>query len=172
MKMFIILLFPLMANALYVDKAEFKKSVFKFYQNPKDCKSRCIKAPKNFNPNHYRILKNKLVVDDKKKLKLERAERKKKEFDLAVQKEIQKLEFGKRLYASIKVLNDTAKLSDGQKLQMAQQFSSIKYNLLEGNIKIARSKIYKIKPDGIIVTQEIKDYVLKEINDYLKTSEE
>lgn len=167
MKFILIILFPLLANAFYIDKDEFKKGIFKFYQKGTECKSRCIKTPKNFNPYHYKIVRNKLVLDDKKKLKLERAAKRKADFEAAVAKELAKIGFGTELYAKIKVSNINSQLTAGQRLQMRRTFSEIKEDLLNGDLEIARTKIYKIAPDGVIVTTKIKDYVLNEINTFL-----
>jgi len=165
-KFLVLLLMPFICNAFYIKKSEFKKGIYKYHQ--KKCKG-CIKTPKNFNPLDYEIKKGKLLLNSNKRLKRKNKENKRNKFKKDVKKQLAKIQFGMEIYASIKVLNSEKGLSEGQELQMAQQFSSIKYNLLEGNIKRARKKIYKIKPDGVIITQEFKDYVLKEINDYLET---
>jgi len=84
---------------------------------------------------------------------------------LAVKEKVLKdMDFGKNLYAEIRVLNISKSLTKQQKKDMKILFKNIRDFIYDGDICSAREEIAAITPDGVLVKDAEKAAVLTKID--------
>jgi len=88
-----------------------------------------------------------------------------KEYKIA--RAIEDMDFGKKIIAEVRVSSIERELSEAQTNAMESSMVSIISKLDLGKITQAQTLISKIAPDGTVVTQKLKDYILGKISQYL-----
>jgi hypothetical protein len=82
---------------------------------------------------------------------------------LAVNEEIDNLNFGKRLFAEIKVLNKVKGLTKAQRDTLKSNLGSVYSDLIDGNICDVKTAVDGITPDGTLITQNDLDTIIAKI---------
>jgi len=86
--------------------------------------------------------------------------------ETAIEDRLKDMEFGRRIYAIVQLSNKQKGLSIGQRRTLRANLSSIRDDLIDGNICDAKADISAISPDGTLITQSDIDSVTNEINGY------
>jgi hypothetical protein len=102
-------------------------------------------------------LERKRIIDEKDEARLLELEAKVADYQalvastVAVQNRSRDMVIGKKIYASIKVLNSDKGLSKVQKRQLRSDMAEIRDDLLDGDICQARAEIALLTEDGTVI---------------------
>tara|TARA_Y100000310_G_scaffold243676_1_gene248254 strand:- start:22909 stop:23622 length:714 start_codon:yes stop_codon:yes gene_type:complete len=89
---------------------------------------------------------------------------------LAKEKEIsdkmKDMNFGRRVYASVQILNKKKGLSKAQRRQLRNTLKTMRDDLLDGSICDVRQDLIDLNADGTLIMEDDKTQALKMIDDY------
>lgn len=84
----------------------------------------------------------------------------------ALDERLKDMEFGKKLYASVQLINESKGLNKGQRRQLRSDLAIIRDDLIDGNICDARADIVGLVADGTLIRTQDKTAVLAKIDAY------
>lgn len=103
-----------------------------------------------------------VVIDEAEKAKVD-AERL---IQASIGQKVADMDFGKRLYASVQVLNRSKGLSKSQRRSLRQTLKIMRDDLFDGNICEVREDLVSLASDGSIIKEEDKLAVIAQIDSY------
>ncbi|MEE8298415.1 MAG: hypothetical protein V3R67_03450 [Thermodesulfobacteriota bacterium] len=126
------------------------KDIKATYTQKAFCGEGCISIPDDYQNEYHKIVSNKVVVDEAMKAAYDLAEAAKKVKKNASDALKKNISFGKTLYLSVQLTNDSKGISMAQKDQLRIDVKPIKDKLFDGRICDAREDISNLVSTGII----------------------
>lgn len=108
----------------------------------------------------------KVRIDETLKTQYETAKASQKAQEQAVEGQLEDMAFGKRLYASVQLLNKGKGLTKAQRRTLRQNLKTMRDDLMDGNICDVRSDLEALAADGTLIREADKTAFLAKIDAY------
>ena len=115
---------------------------------------------------YQQVTHEKLVENSDLKANLKSQDESLKKQQDAMDKVLKDQGFGRRLVAMVVLGSKNKKLTRAQRKQLQLDFNAIQGLLMAGSLDAAKAEIEAITPDGVMVTQEQKDEIIRLFDDY------
>jgi hypothetical protein len=106
------------------------------------------------------------VVNETLKAQFDASQAAKKAERQAVQSQLKDMEFGKRLYAQVQLLNKGKGLSKAQRRQLRKDLKTMRDDLLDGNVCNVRADLVALPANGTTILEADKTALLAKIDAY------